>query len=69
MKIHRKCLSILNSNHFQKLRHDLMKTVENKIKEVLRKIKSKLTKQESVKLYPVDSAPRKFYDIAKNIKC
>ena len=46
-----KCVNLLNSNQFNKLSHNptLWKSVENKIKRALRKIKTKLSKQDYVK--------------------
>ena len=63
-----KCLNLLNSNQFNKLSHDPTKSVENKVKRALRKIKTKLSQQDYVKLYPTGSAPGKSYDIAKTQK-
>ena len=46
-----KCVNLLNSNQFNKLSHNptLWKSVENKIKRALRKIKTKFSKQDYVK--------------------
>ena len=42
--------------------------MENKVKRALRKIRSKLSHQDYVKLYPTGSAPQKFYGTAKKHK-
>ena len=63
-----KYLNLLNSNQFNKLSHDPTKSVENKVKRALRKIKTKLSQQEYVKLYPAGSAAGKFYGTAKKHK-
>ena len=63
-----KCLSLLNSNQFNKLSHDPTKSVENKAKRSLRKIKTKLSQQDHVKLHPRGSAPGKLYGTAKQYK-
>ena len=63
-----KCLNLLNSNQFNKLSHDPNKSVENKVKRVLWKIKTKLSQQDYVKLYPTGSAPGKFYRETKKHK-
>ena len=39
---HGKCLELLDTEQFQKLNHDQTKTIERKVQNALRKIKSKL---------------------------
>ena len=63
-----KCLNLLNSNQFNKLTHDPNKSVENKVKRVLWKVKTKLSQQDYVKLYLAGSAPGKFYGKTKKLK-
>ena len=50
-----KCLSILQTGQFTKLRHDPAKSIENKIQWELRKLKTRLTMQEYRQLYPTGS--------------
>ena len=63
-----KCLNLLHPNQFNKLGHDPTKSVKNKVKRALRKIKTKLSQQDCVKLFPTGSAPGKFYCTAKKHK-
>ena len=63
-----KCLNLLHPNQFNKLSHDPTKSVKNKVKRALRKIKTKLSQQDCVKLFPTGSAPGKFYCTAKKHK-
>ena len=64
-KYHEKCLSILQTEQFTKLRHDPTKSIENKIQRELRKLKTRLTIQEYHQLYPTGSNPGRFYGTAK----
>ena len=63
-----KCLGLLNNEQFVRLNEDPTKTNEKKVQIMLRKIKPNLTYQESKRLYPSGSAPRKFYGTAKHHK-
>ena len=60
-----KYLSILQTEQFTNLRHDLTKSIENKIQRELRKLKTRLTIQEYRQLYPTGSNPGRFYGTAK----
>ena len=60
-----KCINLLDSNQVS---HDLSKSAESKVKRALRKIKTKLSQQNYVKLYPIGSALGKFYGTAKKQK-
>ena len=60
-----KCLNILQTKQFTKLRHDPTKSIENKIQRELRKLKRRLTIQERSQLYPTGSNPGRFYGTAK----
>ena len=60
-----KCLSILQTENFTKLRHDPTKSNENKIQPELRKMEARLTIQEYHELYPTSSNPGRVYDTAK----
>ena len=60
-----KCLNILNKYSFIKLTDDPTKSIEGKIQRAIRKIKSKVSKDEYNKIYPTASAPGKLYGIAK----
>ena len=64
-KCTKKCLDILNTTQFQKLNKDPMKTMERKVRNILRKIKSKLTINEYKQLYPSGSSPGKLYGRTK----
>ena len=64
-KCSKKCSDILNTTQFQKLDKDPTKTMERKVQNILRKIKSKLTINEYKQLYPSGSSPGKFYGTAK----
>ena len=50
---------------FTKLRHGPTKSIENKIQQELRKLKTRLTIQEYYHLYPTGSNPSRFYGTAK----
>ena len=60
-----KCLELLQTNQFSKLKHDLTKSFENKIQHALIKLKTKLSAQQYYQLYPTGSFPGKHYDTAK----
>ena len=60
-----KCLNILQTKQFTKLRHDPTKSIENKIQRELRKLKRRLTIQECPQLYSTGSNPGRFYGTAK----
>ena len=47
-----KCLHILQTEQFTKLRNDPTKSIEKKIRRELRKMKIRLTTQEHHQLYP-----------------
>ena len=64
-KCTKKCLDILNTTQFQKLNKDPMKTMERKVRNTPRKIKSKLTTNEYKQLYPSGSSPGKLYGTVK----
>ena len=63
-----KCLNILNTEQFQKLDRDPTKPIETKIQRAVRKIKSHLSNQEYMRIYPTGSAPGKFYGMVKKHK-
>ena len=54
------CLQMLNTNQFVKLISDPAKTTERKVRNVLRKIKSKFSPNEYKQLYPTGTSPDKF---------
>ena len=60
-----KCLAMLNTKPFSKIRVDPTKKTETKIQRLLLKVKSKLTIQEYHPLHPTGSCPGKFYGTAK----
>ena len=60
-----KCLGLLENNGFAKITDDPTKRIESKIQRCVRKLKSKITKEEYSKLYPTGSNPGKFYGTAK----
>ena len=60
-----KCLELLQIHQFLKLKHDLTKSLENKIQRTLRKLKTWLSTQQHYQLYPTSSFPGKFYSTAK----
>ena len=63
-----KYLSLLHTNSFIQLDHDLTKVTEEKIQKSILKIKKNLTKQECNRLYPTGSSPEKFYGTTKQHK-
>ena len=60
-----KCLDILDTNQFKKLSTDPTKKTEEKIQQVLQKIKRSFSAQEYSTIYPTGSSSRKFYGTAK----
>ena len=60
-----KCLSILDTNQFMKLDKNPTSSYESKIQRTLRKIKSKLSREEYKKLYPTGSNAGRFYGTEK----
>ena len=60
-----RCLDILDTNKFIKLGTDPAKKTEEKIQQVLRKIKRSLSAQKYSTIYPTESCPGKFYGTAK----
>ena len=64
-KYTKKCLEILNTTQFQNLNKNLTITMERKVQNILRKIKSKLTINQYTQLYPSGSSPGKLYGSAK----
>ena len=60
-----KCLELLQTNKFSKLKHDPTKSFENKIQRTLRKLNKRLSTQQYYQLYPTGSFPGKFYGTAK----
>ena len=67
-KIRKKCLELLETNHFIRRNHDPTKLVEGQIQQLLKKIKSRLSQIECYQLYPTGSFAEKFYGTAKNHK-
>ena len=59
-----KCINILYSKQFKKLKEALTKT-ENKMQRILRKIKQHIDKNEYKRMYPKGSRPDLFYTTAK----
>ena len=55
-----KCLELLQTNNFSKLKHDPTKSFENKTQRTLRKLKTRLSTQQYYQLYPTGSFPGKF---------
>ena len=64
-KYTKKSLHILQTEQFTELRHDPTKSVENKIQQELRKLKTRLTLQEYHQLHPTASNPGRFFGNAK----
>ena len=60
-----KCVNILNKENFIKLTDDPTKSIKGEIQRAIRKIKSKVSKDEYNKIYPTGSAPGKLYGTAK----
>ena len=63
-----KCLNILITEQFQRLDRDLTKPIEAKIQRTVRKIKSHMSNQEYMRIYPTGSAPGKIYGTTKKHK-
>ena len=63
-----KCLNIRNTEKIRKLDRDPTKPIEAKIQRAVRKIKSHLSNQEYMRIYPTGSAPGKFYGTTKKHK-
>ena len=61
-------MNILNTEQLQKLDIDPTKPIEVKIQRAVRKIKSHLSNQEYMRIYPTGSAPGKFYGMVKKHK-
>ena len=61
----KKCLTLLKTSQFNKLTKGLTKITERKIQRVVRKMKLKLPANIYSKIYPIASAPGKFYGTAK----
>ena len=59
-----KCINILYSKQFKKLKEALTKT-ENKMQRILRKIKQHIDKNEYKRMYHTGSRPDLFYTTAK----
>ena len=57
----KKCLDMLNNDNFIKLTDNPTKSIEGKIQRAIRKIKSKLSKDEYNKIYSTGSASGKLY--------
>ena len=64
----KKCLEVLGINQFNTLSTHTKKKTEEKIQQVLRKIKRKFSIQEYVTIKPTGFCPGKFYVIAKVYK-
>ena len=60
-----KCLEILETNQFTTLNHDPRKSIEKKIRRLLREFKSRLSQKEYYQLYPTGSCAGKFYGTVK----
>ena len=63
-----KCLHMLHTEQFTKLRHDPTKFIENEIQRELRKLKTRLKIPEYRQLYPTGSNPGRFYSTTKLFK-
>ena len=61
-------MDMLNTKQFCKLDKDPTKTTETKVPKAVRKIKDHLSISEYRTLYPIRSAPDKFYGTAKKHK-
>ena len=65
-KYYEKCLMILENGNFKMLDYNSTKKKnEEKIQQILLKIKNRLSQQEYLHLYPSGSCPGKFYGTAK----
>ena len=56
-KYQEKCSALINTNQRVKLNRDPTKEIETKIQRVLRKIKTNISSQEYLRLYPTESSP------------
>ena len=63
-----KCFTSLNTSQFNKLTKDPTHAAGRKIQRVVRKMKLKLQSNIYSKIYPIGSAPDKFYGTAKIYK-
>ena len=63
-----KCLNIVASKQFKKIKKDSTKTWESKVQRTLRKIKSVLRENSYKKLYATGSQPGLYYWMAKVYK-
>ena len=64
-KCHEKCLMILENGNFKMVDYNSTKKNEEKIQQILLKIKNRLSQQEYLHLHPSGSCPGKFYRTAK----
>ena len=62
-----KCLELLQTNKFSKLKYDPTKSFENKIQRTLRKLKTRLSTQQYCQLYPTGPFPGKFYGTVQSM--
>ena len=60
-----KCFKLLQTKQLIKLNHDPTKSIESKVKCILRKLKNRLSSKEYYQLHPTGSCPGKFYTTAK----
>ena len=60
-----KCFTLLNISQFNKLTKDPTHATGRKIQRVVRKMKLELQSNIYSKIYPIGSAPGKFYGTAK----
>ena len=58
-------MALLNTERFKRLTTDPTAARKQKIQNVLRKVKSKLSEQEYKRLYATDSAPAQFNSTTK----
>ena len=63
-----KCLIIVESKQFKKLKKDATKTLESKVQRTSQKIKNMLSENDYKKLYPIGSRPSLFYGMTKVYK-
>ena len=60
-----KCLGLLKNDRFAKINDDPAERIESKIQRCVRKLKSKIAKEEYSKLYSIGSNPDQCYGTAK----
>ena len=60
-----KCLGLLENDRFAKINNDPAERIESKIQRCVRKLKSKIAKEEYSKLYSIGSNPDQCYGTAK----